>query len=85
MNTVKSKQILDKSLELESGSQLLVECKSSTGRKFLFSDLNHLREQSDRYESIIMTENKNSIILEKQGFESISIRKPGGILEEVKF
>ena len=85
MKELKAKQILDKALELEDGSELYVTCKTSEGKNFLYLDLMRQRKQAEKYESIVIRQNDNTIILTKQNYTSIFIRKLNGSRENVSF
>jgi hypothetical protein len=85
MKELKAKQILDKALELEDGSELYVTCKTSEGKKFLYLDLMRQRRQAENYESIVILQYDNNIILTKQNYTSIYIRKLNSSRENVSF
>mgnify|MGYP001296153789 CR=1 FL=1 len=85
MKELKTKQILDKALELEDGSELYMTCKTSEGKSSLYADLMHQRRQAKKYESIVIRQNDNNIILAKQSYTSIYIRKLNGGRENVSF
>ena len=85
MKELIAKQILDKALELEDGSELYVTCKTSEGKNFLYLDLMRQRKQAEKYESIVIRQNDNNIILTKQNYTSIFIRKLNGSRENVSF
>lgn len=85
MKKLKTKQILDKALKLEEGSELYVTCKTSEGKSFLYSDLRRQRRQAEKYESVFIRQYGNNIILTKQSYTSVYIRKLNGSLENVSF
>lgn len=85
MKELKAKQILDKALALEDGSELYVTCKTSAGKMFLYLDLMRQRRQAEKYESIVIRQIDNNIILTKQSYTSMFIRKLNGSREDVSF
>lgn len=90
-----TKEILDKALEMETGSELYITCKTSTERNCVYSDLRRRRlwlikdDHLVKYESVIIEKGLrndcNAVILTKIDFKLAYIKKSGSTPEEAAF
>lgn len=87
-----NKEILDRALELEPGSQLYVACSSDNERDVLYYDLKRqrsylIKEKLGKYEQVIIDRNHlnlhPNVTLSKRNMLSIYIMKADGSKESI--
>ena len=91
--TVGTKEILDKALELETGSKLYIACSTEHERDILYYDLKRQRlwlieDNLTKYEQVIIDRKPfnlhPNVILTKRNILSAHIMKTDGQIEEIR-